>query len=547
MKVFLKYRLFKRFHSLLFVGLLFSCAQRSALTGGDKDILPPEIKSTLPENQTLNFNSKEIVVEFNEFIRLSNLQNQLIVSPLMDEKPEVMIKGKKMVVKLSAKLAENTTYSLNFGDAIIDITENNPYPNYKYVFSTGDYIDSLSYTGKVLNAEDLTPKTNVFIMLYSQLEDSIPIKQKPNYLAKTKADGSFTITNIAKGKYKVFALDDINGNYLYDLPNEQLAFLNEPIELDTNASEATLYLFTKESITQFVKKIENKQYGKLTVEFNIPTTSLELLDLDEKPYPILAKESNKNNTQHTLWLNQGSLPTTPSVGGGVSTQQVFIVKDNGKIIDTSKVEMLPTSKFKDTLLSLKSNLTSLFDLNQKIVLTANQPISTFQKDKISLFEDSLLVDFMLKKDSLSTLNIKLIYPFKEHANYKLLVEPEAFTSIYQLKNDSLLSMFKTRNEEEYGNLKFTVTPDFKDDYIVQLLQKNEVVEEFFNVNTKTFNINYLKPGEYQIKLIVDSNNNKKWDTGNYQLNLQPEKVIFYQDKIIIRENWDNEIQWNIKL
>jgi len=113
LKAHLKYRLVKIFHSLLFVGLLFSCAQRSALTGGDKDILPPEIKSTLPENQTLNFNSKEIVVEFNEFIRLSNLQNQLIVSPLMDEKPEVMIKGKKMVVKLLAKLAENTKQSLS--------------------------------------------------------------------------------------------------------------------------------------------------------------------------------------------------------------------------------------------------------------------------------------------------------------------------------------------------------------------------------------------------------------------------------------------------
>jgi len=537
LKAHLKYRIVKIFHSLLFVGLLFSCAQRSALTGGDKDILPPEIKSTLPENQTLNFNSKEIVVEFNEFIRLSNLQNQLIVSPLMDEKPEVMIKGKKMVVKLSAELAENTTYSLNFGDAIIDITENNPYPNYKYVFSTGDYIDSLSYAGKVLNAEDLTPKANVFVMLYSQLEDSIPIKQKPNYLAKTKVDGTFTITNVAKGKYKVFALDDINGNYLYDLPNEQLAFLNEPIELDTNASEATLYLFTKESITQFVKKIENKQYGKLTVEFNIPTTALELLDLDEKPYPVLAKESNKNNTQHTLWLNQEI----------TENKQVFIVKDNGKIIDTSKVEMLPTSEFKDTLLSLKSNVTSLFDLNQKIVFTANQPISTFQKDKISLFEDSLLVNFKLENDSLSALNINLIYPFKAHANYKLLVEPETFSSIYQLKNDTLKSVFKTRNEEDYGNLKFTITPNFSERYMVQLLQKNEVIEEFFAINTKTFNVAYLKPGEYQIKLIVDSNANKKWDSGNYQLNLQPEKVIFYQDKITIRENWDNEIQWNIKL
>jgi len=177
----LKHNTVKNISSLMLLGALWSCAQRAALTGGEKDVLPPEIVAILPENQTLNFTSKEIVVEFNEFVRLSNLQNQLIVSPLMKETPEVMIKGKKMVVKLPDGLEPNTTYSLNFGDAIIDITENNPYPNYKYVFSTGDYIDSLSYSGKVLNAEDLSPKAAVFVMLYNQLADSVPLKQKPNY------------------------------------------------------------------------------------------------------------------------------------------------------------------------------------------------------------------------------------------------------------------------------------------------------------------------------------------------------------------------------
>ncbi|MBI2280359.1 MAG: Ig-like domain-containing protein [Bacteroidetes bacterium] len=537
MKSPIKYKLFHFISTLLLVSILFSCAQRSALTGGNKDVLPPEIKSTIPENQTLNFVDEEIVVEFNEFVRLNNLQNQLIVSPLMDEKPVVMIKGKKMVIKFSAKLAENTTYSLNFGDAIIDITESNPYPNYKYVFSTGNFIDSLSYSGKVVNAEDLSPKANVFVMLYNHLDDSLPIKQKPNYLAKTKTDGTFVITNIAKGQYKVFALDDINGNYLYDLPNEQLAFLNEPIQLDSNFLDSSLYLFTKQSEIQFVKKIENKQYGKLSIEFNIPTNEIELLNLDGEPYPFVTMESNKTKTQHTFWLNHEIL----------ENQQIFIIKDNDKIIDTSKVEMITTKEYKDTLLNVKSNVSSLFDLNQKIVLSSNQPFTEIQKEKIQLFEDSIPVNITLEKDSLSALNIHLIYPFKAHTNYKLLIEPEAFSSIYQLKNDTLINVFKTKNEEDYGNLKFTVIPDFQENYIIQLLQKNEILEEFFDTNTKTFNITYLKSGEYQIKLIIDRNTNKKWDTGNYQLNLQPEKVIFYQDKITIRENWDNEIQWNIKL
>lgn len=521
----------------MLLGALWSCAQRAALTGGEKDVLPPEIEATLPENQTLNFTSKEIVVEFNEFVRLSNLQNQLIVSPLMKETPEVMIKGKKMVVKLPDGLEPNTTYSLNFGDAIIDITENNPYPNYKYVFSTGDYIDSLSYSGKVLNAEDLTPKAAVFVMLYNQLEDSVPLKQKPNYLAKTNADGLFSITNIAAGTYKVFALDDINGNYLYDLPNEQVAFLNEAIQLDSNTSDAALYLFAKESEIQFVKKIENKQYGKLTVELNNPSTHVEVFNEDDKPIVCSAKETSKNQLQHTFWL-QNEVSTD---------QQTFIIKDKGKTIDTANVEMIIKQDFKDTLLSISSNATALFDLNKTLEITTHQPLAVFEKEKIKLFEDSVLVDFQLKKDSLSALKLNVNYVFKENKSYKLLVEPVAFTSVYELKNDTLVASFKTKQEENYGNLKLVVTPGFIENYIVQLLQKNEVIQEFFEVGKQTVNISYLNPGEYKIKLIIDNNSNKKWNTGNYEQNLQPERVIFYQDNITIRENWDNEIKWNIKL
>ncbi|MGE0562024.1 MAG: Ig-like domain-containing domain [Flavobacteriales bacterium] len=533
----LRHNFFTNLSVWLLIAGLWSCAQRAVLTGGEKDVLPPEIVSALPENQSLNFLSKEIVVEFNEFVRLSNLQNQLIVSPLMKETPEVLIRGKKMVVKLPDELEPNTTYSLNFGDAIIDITENNPYPNYKYVFSTGNYIDSLSYSGKVLNAEDLTPKMGVFVMLYNQLDDSIPLKQKPNYLAKTNAEGIFNITNIANGTYKVFALDDINGNYLYDLPNEQIAFLNKTITLDSTLNNATLFLFNKESTLQFVKKVENKQYGKLLVELNIPSTQLEVFDLEEKSLVFSAKEISTNKLQHTFWLTEEV----------VESQQSFILKDHGKTIDTTSVEMITKKEFTDTLLSISTNISASFDLNKLLEIGFNQPLAQFDKEKVQLFEDSVLVGFQLKKDSLSALKLNVIYQLKENKDYKLLVEPAALSSVYGLKNDTLISHFKTKKEENYGNLKFTIIPDFKEQYILQLLQNNEVIQEFFDADKKTVNISYLNPGEYQIKLIIDNNSNKKWDTGNYELNFQPERVVLYQDKITIRENWDNEIKWNIKL
>ena len=517
--------------------ILYSCAQRATLTGGDKDVLPPEIKETLPANQSLNFTAKEIVVEFNEFIKLNNLQNQLIVSPPMEETPEIRVKGKKVIIKLLSELAENTTYSLNFGDAIVDITEDNPYPNYKYVFSTGNYIDSLEYSGTVVNAENLTPAKSVFVMLYNQLDDSLPLKQQPNYLAKTKVDGTFTITNVAKGTYKVFALEDINGNYLYDLPNEPLAFLNNPIALDSSLSGAMMYLFAKESELQFVKKIENKTYGKVEVELNISSSNLELFTINNELVSIANKEVDKTNTKHTFWLNQS-----------VEQDELeFVLKDNGKVVDTSKVDMVPLKEFKDSVLVVTDNVSALFDLNQAIELTTNHPIDKLVNEKISLLEDTISVQYNLISDSLTGRKVSLVYSFKQNKKYQLRIDKGAFSSIYQLQNDTIIKSFKTKKEENYGNLKITVVPAFSENYIFQLIQKDEVINEFFEKNDKTFAIPYLKPGEYQVKLIVDNNNNKKWDAGNYQTKLQPERVVLYEDKITIQENWDNEIKWNIKL
>ena len=530
----------KNFHPYWFVliaATIYSCAQRTTLTGGEKDVLPPEIKETFPANQSLNFTAKEIVVEFDEFIKLNNLQNQLIVSPPMEETPEIRVKGKKLVIKLPANLKENTTYSLNFGDAIVDITEDNPFPNYKYVFSTGNFIDSLEYSGTVVNAESLTPAKAVFVMLYNQLEDSLPLKQQPNYLAKTKMDGTFTITNVAEGTYKVFALEDINGNYLYDLPNEPLAFLNDPIALDSSLNGAMLYLFTKESELQFVKKIENKTYGKVEVELNIPSSNVELFTIKNELVSIANKEVDKTNTKHTFWLNQ-------SVEQDVLE---FVLKADGKVVDTSKVDMVPLKEFKDSVLVVTDNVSALFDLNQAIELTTNHPIDKLVKEKISLLEETIPTQYSLISDSLTGRKVSLVYSFKENKKYQLRIDKEAFSSIYQLQNDTIIKSFKTKKEENYGNLKITVVPTFSENYIFQLIQKDEVVQEFFDKNDKTITIPYLKPGEYQVKLIVDNNKNKKWDAGNYQNNLQPERVILYDAKITIQENWDNEIKWNIKL
>ncbi len=169
----------------------------------------------------------------------------------MENAPEILVKGKKLIIKLKSELTSNTTYSLNFGNAISDITENNVFPNYKYVFSTGDYIDSLSYAGSVINAFDRTPKENIYVLLYDLFQDSIPLKELPRYVALTNKKGEFSITNIANGDYKLFAINDINSNYLFDLPNEEIGFNSDKISIQKSDSNQIVYLFEEEKELQF--------------------------------------------------------------------------------------------------------------------------------------------------------------------------------------------------------------------------------------------------------------------------------------------------------
>lgn len=516
--------------------LIYGCAQVVPLTGGDKDETPPkELKST-PTNKSINFSETTITIEFDEFIRLQNLQQQLIVSPVMEENPEISIKGKSLVIKLKEELTPNTTYSINFGNAIIDITENNPIPNYKYVFSTGDYLDSLSFSGNVLFAQDLKPKEKVHVMLYESLEDSIPFLKKPKYVAITDKEGNFSITNIAQGTYKLFALEDINSNYVYDLPNEQIAFFENPISLDSNLSAKQLFLFEEQQDNQYLKKVEHKEYGKVVFYLNQPSENVVINTNIKEKIRWYVEERNATNDTITYWL----------LGVGNFKEVEYYVSEGKKILDTSAVTFIDNTKFKDTTITLNSNVTPIFDLKKNILLSTPRPINIFSQDNITLLEDSVPVKFEITQHS-NTRNYEINYSFKENTDYVLEVLPATFQDILGLKNDSIITSFKTKKESDYGNIILKMDVNFETPYILQLLRNNKVINEQFFTGNQTLSYPYLIPGDYALHIIVDENNNKKWDTGNYLQKQQPETVIHYQKAIKIRPNWDNEILWNIRL
>jgi uncharacterized protein (DUF2141 family) len=497
--------------------------------------LPPAVKETIPENQSINFIEKTITVEFNEFISLTNLTSQLIVSPLMEETPDITAKGKKLVIKLKGELKPNTTYSLNFGDAIADITEGNTYPNYKYVFSTGSFIDSLNYEGNVIGAFDLMPKENVFVMLYDEFEDSIPKTKKPRYIAKTDKNGQFQITNISKGVYKLFALTDINSNYLFDLPNEEIGFYNELVQIDSSLTDNKIYLFTENTDLQYVTKSANPAYGKIEIDFNLPADSITVESLNT--YIVVdIEEVAEDKKKKNFWLLD---PT-------FLEKLDLVVYNNSTIIDTVEIKLIKSDLFLDSTLTVSTNVGPKFDLNTAIQFTAVHPIAAFDTTKISLLEDSLKVNFKLAKDSINSRKYNLIYSFKEKTNYTLFVEPNTFKGIYGLENDTILKTFKTKRESDYGNLVLNVSPPFTENYIVYLILKNKIIETRYGSKGASFTFNYLAAGDYDVKLIVDNNNNGVWDTGIYDEKLQPEKVIYYEGKISIQENWDNNIEWIIE-
>ncbi|OFY99843.1 MAG: hypothetical protein A3K10_04290, partial [Bacteroidetes bacterium RIFCSPLOWO2_12_FULL_31_6] len=453
--------------------LLLSCAQIVPLTGGDKDILPPKEVKSEPLNGSLFFDSKTISIEFDEFIQLNNSASQLIVSPLMEPVPEVSVKGKKLVVKLLGNLKENTTYSINFGNAITDITENNVFPNYKYVFSTGSYIDSLSYSGTVVDAFDLSKKDKIYVLLYDQLTDSVPLKELPRYIAITDKDGAFSISNIAHGKYKFFAINDINGNYLFDLPNEEIAFKNEIIMLDSSSSNNLVYLFEEENKLQFVVKAENKTYGKIDIVFNKPTENLIINPLNVKfKKKWYLEEKNKDGDSLTLWLT-----TTEKI-----ENLELELKDGNEIIDTVNISILDKSVLKDTSLKVTTNISGSFDLNKSIILRTNRPAKD-TKNQIILKEDSVIVKEVSDANLLllcltpppSTLWID--YDFKENTNYQLFIPPATFTDIYDLQNDTLKVNFKTKKLSDYGTILLKVAPNFTENYIVQLFKNKTLIKE----------------------------------------------------------------------
>lgn len=551
---------------LLICSLIYSCAQVVAPGGGEKDITPPKVVKYIPDSASLNFRSKSIVVFFDEFIQLKDLNNQLIISPPLENAPDIKVRNKMLTIDFDKEeiLKSNTTYSISFGNALQDIHENNPIDNFKYIFSTGSFIDSVIVKGKIENAFDHKTDKGILVMLYTDFSDSVIYKKKPDYFAKTKEDGTFQINNIRSAKYKLLVLKDANSNYKYDSESESVGFIDALIDV-AEKKNILIDVFQEPSKKLFLKKTNYNSYGKISFIFNKPADSIRIepLNLTFSDKDVFLDYS-KNKDTLNYWFRKDDKDSI-----------ILQVKNSYRIIDTVDFKII---KKEDALKSRRNPLRLVVvnspagnqnvDLNAEFKIIFNNPLDPvlFNNNiskEINLIEDTIPIKdhknliYTLEPFNTILINNKLIgkdgntkvvpVVFKENTSYHLFIPPGTFTDIFGLTNDTIKIDFKTREQKFYGTLKLNLDiPVTAGNYIVQLLDEKESIVRESNINkSETLFYEYLYPKKYKLKIIYDNNANYKWDTGNLLQKLQPEKVIYNAEPVNTRPNWDLELEWKV--
>lgn len=562
-------------HLFLIAYLMASCANPVTPSGGPKDTTPPEFVKSIPPMYCRNFSEDKIKITFNEFLQLKDLNNQVIISPPMTILPEFKLKGKSIIIEIKDHLKENTTYNIFFGSSITDLTEGNPVENFQYIFSTGNVIDSLSIIGQVYDAFDLSPLKNLNVMLYTNsidtlVFDSLPYFVKPYYMTKTDELGNFSLKNLANQSYKIFALNDQNGNLIFDQPTESIGFIdstiipsfiepeiNDSVSGDSGITEKIAPLkilenFIKLAIFQEVDSVQKllkatvPKKNQLVFIFKRPTRDLSVRPLDvDVPEPWAVMECNINRDTISYWIKN------------IEKDSLHLeITDNNVILDTIRIALFKKSKgkkaeLKNALfekLEIKNNIKgNLIDLNKELILTFGYPLLAIDTSAIKLYEnDTIPVKAIYSFVDSVERKIKFKNKWKKSTSYSLILDDSAFVDIHDHKNDSLVIKFSSKSPEDYGNLFINmVLPNTDLNHVIQLISGETIVQEAQINKSERVSFTYLIPGKYKLKLIDDTNSNGKWDTGDYMYKIQPEIVHFFPAEINIRANWDIEEDWKL--
>jgi len=519
---------------LLVVVILSSCAKRGNITGGLKDTIAPVLKSSFPKNGSVNFNSKEIKLVFDEYVKLKNINKQLIISPPMKNQPEILPynASKVITIKLKDTLLPNTTYSFNFGQSIEDNNEANPYAQFKYIFSTGAYIDSLKLNVKVKDALEKKVDNFVSVMLYEineKFNDSTIYKESPRYITNTLDSLKVvTLENIKAGKYILIALKD-NGNNKFNPKTDKIGFQKQyitipndtifEVELFKEKLPFTAFKPTQASDNKMLMGYEGSPKGiKVTVK-----NGSEILPNVVTQFP---KKDSVN-----IWFKP------------IKTDSLQVRIEKEKYLKDFTVKL---KKQKPDTLSISAEFSGTLPLRERFTLNSATPLIQFDKSKISIKnKDSLAIDFTTDYDEFEQ-KFYLDFKKEELEKYKIKLLKGALTDFFDNINDTLIYSIGTKNLSDYGNMKVVLENVKRFPLIVQLTDKEGKVKytEYTEKNT-SINFDAIEPATYTLRVIYDDNKNKVWDTGSYLEKRQSEEVIYFPKDINIRSNWDWEQLFNL--
>jgi len=524
-----------KFASVFFLLLLVAvgCAKRGTITGGLKDTLAPTLKMSFPKNFSTNFKEKEIKLTFDEYIVLKNLNKQLIISPPMKNDPLILptTASKYITIKINDTLAPNTTYSFNFGQSIVDNNEGNPYNQFKYVFSTGDQIDSLAISGHVKDAYDKEVEPFVSVMLYEindTFKDSVVYNENPRYITNTLDSlKTFRLENLKAGKYLLVGLKDYNGNNKFNPKKDKIAFYKQFISVPSD-SVYELKLFRETAPFKAFKPFQASG-NRLTMGYEGKCSSasrpkITLKNNAEILPAIITQFPKKDSLQ--IWYKP--LKT--------DSLSLAVEKDNYKEPFRFKIK----DQKKDTL-NITALQNGILNLRERFTLESVTPLVHFDNSKIKVVNAAAAsIAFKTEYDDF---NQKLLFDFKVEPSekYTITLLPGALTDFFEKSNDTLAYKLSTKSAADYGNLTVKLQNIKHFPLIVELTnKKGDVLASEYAEKESTIDFNYLEPSLFTIRVIYDENKNKVWDSGNYLEKRQAEEVIYFPKEIDVRANWDVE-------
>lgn len=583
------------------------CANPVMPTGGIKDTMPPQIVVSHPANYSVNFKGKIIEITFNEFIKLDKISQQALISPPPEVNPEYRIKGKSLQVRFDELLKPETTYTIFFGNAIVDLTESNPLSAFTFVFSTGPVLDSMALSGNVTHAFDEIPAEGAFVFLYRMIEDtipadSLPFLKKPYYVSRTDKNGQFRFSNLRNEPYLMYALEDKNTNFLYNKGGEAIAFLPSAVtpeylkierqqeKLSASDSLAVLAgakvmseqvfqrkrdsllyvnrkiadsisfaqlkghelrLFYEIDSTQKLMRAEVVKKGLMRFAFRYPAAEVRVEPMDSLPenLGLMRQYSFKKDT--LFWFYRDSVRDSIRI----AVQYDTLINDTLHLAMSPKLTLAEKrNQRKGTEkkgLAVSNNIVGRrIDIGQELVFGFPEPVIFYQMRDTNRFisnGDTVFNSLVfVKADSLG-LKYKLAAPpFEPEGDYHVRIPDSVFVGLSGLSNDTIDLSFKIPALSDYGSLMMNIQTDVEAPILIQLLNpKGDLIEQrTINGNQKLV-FERMKPAKFLMKAVVDVNNNGRWDTGELLKKREAERVYFFEKELEVRANWDLEEEWTI--